>query len=545
MTLTVPLTVRIGDRSITTEVSGVGFRKEAIGGVQSITLRLARPLDRFDIDLAAYSRVYIYDARTTETIAEGRLSDTGRSASSGEGQQWDMTAFGPAQHASDKTVPLVYVDQSLTDGWRQVNRVVKGATFSQSTKPNSTSDSAAECQVFQFPNGTALATNDEVTARYERIRECAMKLGSFGFDWDAGVTNADYSIKGIPLTDGTTGSAAFSATFNTAGGTGVSKVVVTDFSNGRNTLDTSIRYTGAGATPASDAFWGAFSLLWIRSLLLDSSGTEITGAGGGYANGYVFAYQVVGDLLGRVLDQFDGANASIATTSYQIDQLVYYDGATAAQVFDDLMLLEPAYRWTTGPSNSAGLYSFSWEAWPTSVRYEVTLDDGGTFPTSAQELYNSVLVRRRDKRGRVRSTIRTGTCPILDNAGIDRQAMIDIGDEAASSSNASRVGDNFLAEHQYPANAGTLTVNRPIMDLELGRMVLPHEIEPGELIRVRGVESYTDALNASSKDGLTVFRIWSSSYNSDSDSVSLELDTYSRTTANALARLARRRNRRR
>ena len=42
----VPLTVRIGNKHITREVSGLQFRKEAIGGLKSINLRLARPLDR-------------------------------------------------------------------------------------------------------------------------------------------------------------------------------------------------------------------------------------------------------------------------------------------------------------------------------------------------------------------------------------------------------------------------------------------------------------------------------------------------------------------
>ena len=190
-------------------------------------------------------------------------------------------------------------------------------------------------------------------------------------------------------------------------------------------------------------------------------------------------------------------------------------------------------------------YQFSWTLWPTTVRYEATMEDGGNFPTTTTELYNKVLVRWYDRRGRSRSTTRTGTCPILDAAGITRQAVVDVSNELGSLSNAQRIGDNFLAAHKYPPNGGVLNVARPIRDLYTGRMVDPFEIEPAELIRVRGVESYPDALNASSNDGQTVFRIWAMQYADSTNTSNLELDTYPRDTAQALARLQRMRNRKR
>lgn len=230
----------------------------------------------------------------------------------------------------------------------------------------------------------------------------------------------------------------------------------------------------------------------------------------------------------------------------QIDQMVYPDGISAREVLDDLMALEPAQFWTSGPSGITGSgYQFSWTLWPTTVRYEATMEDGGNFPTTTTELYNKVLVRWYDRRGRSRSTTRTGTCPILDAAGITRQAVVDVSNELGSLSNAQRIGDNFLAAHKYPPNGGVLNVARPIRDLYTGRMVDPFEIEPAELIRVRGVESYPDALNASSNDGQTVFRIWAMQYADSTNTSNLELDTYPRDTAQALARLQRMRNRKR
>lgn len=542
MSLPVPLTVRVGTSHITAKVAGLSFRKEAVGGVANITLSLNAPLSSFAV--TALDDVYVFDARTAETVAQGRIADPGRNADANSGQTWSVAAFGPATHAGDDNRSLVYIDQSLTDGWRRVRRGSSaGGQVDQSTKPGNTADNAAECIVAQFAQGKNVDPGDELCMRYERLREAEMKLARFSYTWDVGVTDANYSVDGVPRTDGNTATVAATNNFNTAGGT-VAKVVVTDWPNGRNTLDLRASYNGGAATnPANDKYWGAFSLVVIRGMLLDKDGTDITT---GYSQDYVRAYEVVKDLLGRCLPQFDGANASVDTTAtYNIGSLCYPDGISPREVLDDLMALEPAYYWTTGPATSTGKFSFSWLAWPTTVRYEATLEDGGDFPTSTQELYNYVTVRWRDKRGRSRQTKVTGTCPILDAKGIVRRAIIDIGDEFGTDNNATQVGTNFLAEHKYPPNAGTLNVARPIRDLYTGRMVDPHEIEPGNLIRVRGVESYPDALNASSNDGQTVFRIWAMSYSSDSATAALELDTYPRTTAQALARLQKRRERKR
>ena len=530
------LAIRIGNRHITSEVSALRFRKEAVGGVRNVTLRLARPLDRFDTDLQAYSRVYIYDARSASTIAEARLSDFGRGADAGSGQQWDIVAFGPVQHASDRQFPYIVIDQSL-ERWSFDRKSVEHATLY-------VNEVAADGwgHIHKPPTSVTISTSYMSNASYRALVDAGQKLGSLITTWRGGVADADYRAKIVTQT-GLSGSE--NVAYDAALGTGVTNktvVVVTDFPNADDVAQLRMTRQTSGTT-VSGSDWLKWNNLQVRALLLDSDGTEITS---GYTSAYVLAAAVIKDLLGRVLDQYDGTNAAIASAAaHQIDQLAYPDGITAAQVLDDLMVLEPAFYWTTGPSNSAGKYSFAWKAWPTTVRYEVTLNDGGSFPASSQELWNRVLVRWKDAAGRVRNTVRTRACAILDGAGVVRQAIIDLGDDTGSLVNAQRAGDNFLASHNVPNNAGNLTVSRPIRDLTTGAMVEPFEIEPGELIRVRGVESYPDALNASSNDGLTVFRIWSMEYDSDSGSATLELDTWSRTEANAISRLITRRNRRR
>lgn len=536
MGLNVPITVRVGDVHMTERIEALAFRKEAVGGLKNITFRLANPINRLDPDLVPLRTVTLFDAGTAEVIAEGRVSDPGRSATV-DGQMWDAACFGPAQHASDRWFPYIVVDQASRDGWRQVDRVTKGGNWTQSTKPGSTSDTAAEAQVFQFPQGLTVGTSDEISSRYERIREAGMKLGGFGVDTDGGSTDTDYQTRVWPRTDGAGGSASVAATLSTSAAS-TNSVVVTDFSNGCNTVDLKFRRLAGSGAVANDNKWAAFSNFVIRSLLLNADGTERTT---GYANQYVLAHEVVNDLLGRILVKYDAAVSSVDTSAaFHIDSLIYPDGVTAEQVFEDLMRFEPAYRWAAFPGGR-----FVWEPWPTAIRYVATLEDSGYFPVSTQELFNNVEVWFVDNRGRTRSQLRTMACQLLDDEGEVRTAQLDMGDSIQTTTAANRVGDNFLAAHNVPANAGTLSVSRPILDLKTGRMVRPQLIEPGELVLVRGLEGYVDSLNASSSDGQTVFRIWAMNYGSDTDTAVLELDTYPRDTAKAIRKLMTRRIRKR
>lgn len=533
----VPLAVTIDGAYVTAKTEGLAFRKEAVGGVMSISVGLSSPLTSFPA--AAYTKCKVMDTRSATVIAEGRVSDPGRTADEG-GQRWTVTCMGPAATASDINQPLMVIDQSMDDGWRRVKRAQSaGGDVGQSTKPTTATTDAI---VAQFSQGKTVDTGDQLAVRYERIRDADQRLGSVAYDWDAGRTDADFKARILGVLDNTPdGSAAASSNWNTAGGSH-RIVYTTDFTIGRNQFDLEAYYSGAGTSPTTDRYWASFANIVIRSLLYDKDG-------GNQGNGsdYVEADWVVEHLLGGGwLPQFDAGNATIArTAAQQIDQMAYPDGISAREVLDDLMALEPTLYWTTGPDITGSGYQFFWQEWPTSVRYEATLEDGGDFPTSTQELYNEVLVRWNDRRGRSRATTRTGACPILDAAGITRKAVVDVSNELGSIANAQRIGDNFLASHKYPPNAGTLNVARPIRDLETGCMVQPFEIEPGELVRVRGVESYRDALNASSSDGQTVFRIWAMQYTADVNTSTLELDTYPRTTAQALARLQRRRERKR
>jgi hypothetical protein len=77
------------------------------------------------------------------------------------------------------------------------------------------------------------------------------------------------------------------------------------------------------------------------------------------------------------------------------------------------------------------------------------------------------------------------------------------------------------------------------MDLYTGRMVQPWEIKPGYLVRVREVLPRIDTLNATERDGVTVFKIAAVDFSAAQGAASLELDSYPMTVSHAIAQLAK------
>lgn len=538
MSLSVPLAVRVGDQHVTRQVQSLSFRKEAVGGCRSISFSLARPLSDLG-GLDPLARVVVYDTRSASPVVDGRFSDPGRGAGA-DGQRWDCVAFGPAQHASDLSQSLIYLDSS-TEGWvfDRVDLAGAGATFAAGAAPDT---NGVQGLVATWQDGTQIVTNSAVSIRYARLWQAGQKLARVAFNWVTGVSGADFKIDTIFSNDGNWGAVDASVdNWSTLGGTR-SNAVGANFTNGRNTVDIRTRWAGGAATVFTSTTWAYTTPPQVEALRLDKAGAEVLG---GYS-GTAYPHQIVADLLGRVLPQMDGTNAVVDTAStYPITHLAYPDGTTPAQVLEDLMALVPAYRWYTRPASTAGGgYGFEWSMWPTTVRYEATLDDGGSFPLSTQSVYNQVRVKWIDTAGRTMWTSRSMPCAVLDNNGLVRRATIDLGSEAGNLAQAISAGDHFLTEHNVPKNSGTLTVARAIRDAITGAWVQPWEIEAGELVRVLGIEAYPDAFNAITNDGQGVFRIHAVDYTTDGNTATLALDSDPKTTEDALAKLLNQRKRR-
>ena len=545
MSLPIPLRVKLRssrlERDITAEIRDLQFRWTDPGGYASCQVSLHRPLTLTPDEIAYYGHLVIYDARHAGVAWDGRLEDPGRSAG-GDGQIWDLAATGGQAHTRDRTVPLIYVQQLGSGDFERAATNAPGGTVNGGDDPGG---STKDALVLQFPQGQGINTGSQVNARYSAVARAGQKLALIGYAWDGGSSDANMLVLSVASTAGGASDIPRSEAITTVGSVYATRVVSTNWVNGRDTLDLRyLRNAGGAYTVPSDLAWVSFFDMVATAMRYNSSGAELIGPGsptgfGGYA-ATVLASDVVSDLLGRVLTGFDGAGATVATTTHQIDQLAYPDGVTADRVLDDLLLLEPGYTWRVWERNSAGKFRFEWTTRPTSVRYEAdTAYDAYDSQGSSEGLYNAVTVRWRDSAGRGQTTVRTSTVPALAVAGLTRQAQIDLGADVGSLANANRAGDQFLAEHQYPPNAGRLRIARPVVDVQSGRMVQPWEIRPG-LIRVKGVQPRIDALNASARDGVTIFRIVSADYRTSDGVATLELDSYARTTPRLIADLIRR-----
>jgi hypothetical protein len=532
VSIPIPLAVRLkttrGDRYVTRDLRDLSLRTVVPGGFASCTVSLNRPLSYQPDEVDYYATLYVYDRRNGRTVWEGRVEDLGRGAGA-DGQVWEIAAVGPSAHARDITRPYIAVDRTFGEfAVSSFNIEVchwQGATLDDG-------DPGVECNA---PKGaivpTLVATGDYM---YQQVRYAGQKLARVRADWDAGFNNANWLVELKTRTDTGSGTTVASSGVGTAGGTLIG-LLTTDggsMPNGDNVISLRLTNNGpAGAIP-DDLVWIQWNNWAARTVMLDKSGSEVTT---GYSVSTVKAHEVVADLLGRFLTRYDGPNATIATNTFAIDQLAYYDGVSPEKVLADLIQLEPSYWWAAWESGSSGLNRFEWSAWPSSVGYDADVKDGFDSPGSAVDLYNAVRVRYLATHGKVRTVQVTQTVPALTAAGLTREAFIDVSDQVGSSANATQVGTAFLSEHQYPPNAGRLTIARPVADLTSGRMVQPWEILPGRLIRVRGVKPSVDALNASTRDGVSVFRVTAVDYKASSGTAELELDAPPVTAARLLA----------
>lgn len=528
MTLPVPLAVRLktarADKYVTRELRDLSFRIVVPGGFASCSIDLDRPLELDPDEFELYGSMIVYDTRDASVEWEGRIEDPGRGADE-RGRIWNINSVGGMAHASDRRAPLVYIDQDLQDFVERA-RLSKHAGRTE-TMQDSNDTPALK---FSFDRGTVLLQYEYVGLRYQRMIENGLKLGAVNYTWDGGVTDADFAVRAHVRTGLAGASTLIRANLLNAAGSGLSrKAVTTDWPNGANVLELTLWEIGAGGTGAGgvpdDVHYALFGTVSVQQLRRDASGNELTGIGN-YPADTVTSAQVVADLLGRLLPKYDGANAAIAAGTYGIDQLMYENGITPAEVLGDIMdNFETDKFWAAWETGPTGLYRFEWTSWPTSVRYECDASDGFSAPGSAVDLYNKVHVRRTGPNGRTKTVTRNRAVQALTDAGLTREATIDLADEISSAANAVRAGDQFLAQHATAPNQGTLQIRRPILDILTGQMVQPWQLRPGNLIRVRDVRPRIDVLNPTDRDGVTIFRVYAVNYEASSNTASLELDS--------------------
>lgn len=544
MSLPIPLSITLRTsriaRRITAQVRDLSYRTVVPGGYASCSIGLDRPLTVQPDEIGYYGRLLIHDTRSGRIAWEGRVEDPGRSAGA-DGQVWDITAIGPSAHVHDRRVPVIYVDRD-TGRWQHSNKYASG---SSETGRTDLDDGDEPGLTISAPEGTTTPDGWIGDLLYQPLKGTGQSLARVAgtatnganspTTWFNEIVTRQSDPSGSPVTPVSSGwSTSPTALAATRGGSPA-------ITSGHDLAYLRQRRDGSSGT-AADGAWVQWTDVVVLGQRMDSSGALITSGYSGVSS--VTAEEVIEDLLGRLLPLYDGPGASIEAAPFDIEQLAYPDPASPGDVLDDLMLFHPSFYWAAWEANSSGLYRFEWREWPSTVRYEADVLDGMNSTGSADELYNQVTVRWRDSRGSIRTVVRTGAVPILDAAGLDRDGYINLGDDLGMvMAQAERIGDEFLADHALPRNAGSLKVARPIYDGTTARMVWPWEILPGHLIRVRGIQPRVDALNPTGRDGVGIFRVVAVSFSASDATATLELDSHPPSVARAIADLADRRTR--
>lgn len=516
-----PLSLRVDDgdkpRFVTRHASGLSFRKTAPGGHHSLSVTLSLPRDLFAA-LGPNDKVYVDDGRTGRTVWEGYTENPG-SADGAAGEGFDLSAMGGQVLASDHSTAVVFMERSLDSSlWIRRPTDSAGGTEQVIGSDNQTIR-------LQFPSGIPVGSNSGTVLEYFGLYRTGQRVAAVTCDVAAGKTDAGYTQQVIVTDEGGLVYGASSVVpFSTTPQVDLGQVVVTDFPATCETAGIAISRAGGATNVADDLTWGDFSDIYVRPILADASGADVlTGFGLGDA---VYAHEVVNHILGTMLPSCDAARARVDTAAARIEQLAYHDGATPRQILDNLALWEPDFLWEILESTIAGKHQFNYRAWPTSPRYEISTRDGYAAPGGDADLCNRVVVYWTDAAGSRQSTVVTSTVPELGSRVRDAQPVT-LPPGRGNANDALRVGQMVLAAKASPPRDAKATVTRPLFDYLTGGRVMPWEIEPGYLVRVR--ETGDD------------LRLTEVTYSDDRVSADLTLGTPQRTVEQMVASLAARR----
>jgi len=533
--LSVRLSGAFGERNITSEVVGLSYSSEGIGGFKSASFTLSRPIHQLSPELAPLNKIYVYDSRSPRKIAwQGYLEDMSRSADS-KGLVWVINAVGPSVRLRDRAVPMTYVDFK-TASWRRGEAVVSDGPiarqllFTEQTRPDGFDSPGwrLRCEVGATMPANAAAGG----VVYELSPASGQNVGRLNVNVVSGINASDWKFE-VGASGGASGyHTDILASFSTTPANHVG-LIATHFEVDRNKLWLSITRITSSAVISDDLTWIFLYNVTVRGTMFTKTGTELVAAAD-YPVDYVFAHQVVADVLGRWMSSYDRTNAVIAETSKHITQLAYSSPVRPEEILNDIGTLEPGFRWAVWGDTQSDTNEFEYVAWDTGDVLEYDPFDGFASPESTADMYSDVIVRYDDGTGKILTHTASQTVPELQ--GITRTGVVDLGsDVGASVAQATIVADAFLAEHNTPANAGTLTVARPIFNTTRGLMIDPWMIRPGTLMRLRGVQARPDYLNSIDHNGVTLFRVVATEYSTATGAAVLELENFNPTLARQLA----------
>ncbi len=533
--MTAPLSVRLrlpgGDeRMITAQVADLRFSSVQRGGYNTAEVTLVRPISLPAVD--EFSQLTVFDTRNGKVVWDGRLLAAGRSVTSA-GQTAKLKAIGEGPASTkDQKRPYMVVDTAL-NSWEEQTSTKKDLSVRTASSPGS------ELPGLTFSARGVVAAGDQSIAWYRNLFACSQRVGAIAFTHVEGETDTHALDLRIGDSPHAVSTVLFSYPWNTAGASRFVAFTPTTWPDA-TTFKFAWRFLGGGTVP--DGGWGTIRQATVYARLLGRDRQPLDPSAYSAAP-WLKSHHVFTDVIARFCPRLDIANARLDIGTFTFTQLVWTSGITPAQVLDELLEMDPDLTWAVWERQRNGLHRTELRKLPTEVRYEASPVDGWSSPNPSSETYDQVHVRWKDAAGEEQVTVISSTVPALQQAGIRRAQTIDLGSEVGTLESATAVGNAFLADHRVPPSGGTLTVARRIRDRISGRIVMPWEVLPGELIRLQGVHSRPDALNATTPDGGTNARIAATSFSLDSMSVQLDLDVPTMTEQRVLAKLANARSR--
>lgn len=527
---------------------------------------LAADAGRWDETAELFNRVQIVDLRTSEVAWEGRIEDTSRST---EDDTFELGCLGSMVCATDIKRPVFYIDDTL-DSW------ISDENYNGDIFTSELSETARTINT-RFSNNIYTANTVIFTVyRYQRMEECGMYLARYDITYEghgpaglAAVTNVtdaggffeDTNIDVTQLTTAATRKANPVGAANSFTSTTAQRIYLYLGNNSGSNI------TVSDANPAREVWRD----LHVQAMRVDHNGTILDTAAS-YPNDYVTVSQVVEDVVGRFLvsrwsllsnnhpfaGQVRTSDMYIDTSSTaQITRLTFFDGATAADVLNELMLAQPTAYWAIWESkfgatdgsegNTASGYRFAWETWPNGWGYQATSVDGLQDQPNGENLQNflyyqwetsSVLEPGFKFQQLVASTSQNRA---LTNAKLVRGTTIKR-EERTDSSTATTAATAELAKFAKTPNSGSITIRRPVAFYDAGanslsgasRMLDPWMLRPGKLIRITdlppparsGAFEHGTSAPPIELDG-TVFKVVATEYSSADNACRMELDQVS------------------
>ena len=464
------------DRDVSHLVSDLGFTTQAPGGHVQCSFRLNAGYDDFP-DLGPMSRVWVTSTSGQNLWGAGYADTPGKGFDGTEG--FDLTFKGGVQLAEDESRELLYRDTGF-DGFRLDDTGVYALAASASAESSATfPDNGTPAIFLQFNPGQPVGLNSTAAIYYGPH---PMGIGAWAFSTRGGRNDSGYVLH---IDAGSSETRTM--------GVGTSTLSAAPVAMPTTALRIRLRRAGGATNISTDDVWMGLGTHQVMGQMLDRFGVPRS-----MTTAPVLASEVVADLVGRGLALIDRATAEIGTSSYGIDQLTYPDGASAAQVLDDLAEFEPDFFWWIGESATDSGHRFRFVPWPTTPRYELWSDDGIDFPGSESDLCDRVTVFYSDEKDRKQSRtvtlaekVTAGTATANDFVALERlagrqrsAAAVTLPDGVGSAANAYAAGVAILDKANTVAQAGRVSIRRKVRDLITGNWLDPAELVSGEVARV-------------------------------------------------------------